>query len=75
MTEKEWKRRMGALALVMMPFGVLLMGIGAVLATGARGMVGYTVGAVGVSLLVLGALFGKFAMWGPVPNSVTRGGQ
>lgn len=72
MTEKEWKRRMAALALVLMPLGVLLMGIGAVWASGPSGLVGYSVGAVGVTFLVLGALCGKFAAWGPVPASVRR---
>ena len=72
MTEQEWKRRMAGLCFLMLPVGVLLMGIGAVLAGRERGMTGYTVGAIGVTLFVLGALFGKFAMWGPVPDSVRR---
>lgn len=72
MTEQEWKRRMAGLCFLMLPFGVLLMGVGAVLASGERGMTGYTVGAIGVTFVVIGALFGKFAMWGPVPDSVRR---
>jgi hypothetical protein len=65
--EQEWRRRMGAMALLLLPVGLLLMALGAVFSSS---MLGYTIGAVGVTAFVLGALFGKFSLMGPVPDGV-----
>ncbi|MCA1819370.1 MAG: hypothetical protein ABR562_06645 [Thermoplasmatota archaeon] len=73
MTESQWKRRMSRRATVMVPLGFLLMVVGVWRATGPDGVTGYLIGSVGCFFLVIGALFAKFAAFGPVPKNVTRG--
>jgi hypothetical protein len=72
MTAKEWRSRMARRATWMIPLGVALMGVGAWLASGPNGLTGYMVGATGCFVLVLGALFAKFAAFGPLPANLTR---
>jgi len=70
--EQAWRRGKMRSGLTMVPVGVFLLGAGAWLAVGPEGMTGYAVGAAGVFLIVLGSLFVKFAVAGPVPASVRR---
>ncbi|MCA1810392.1 MAG: hypothetical protein LC623_00050 [Halobacteriales archaeon] len=65
-----WKRRMWTGCLTLMPLGLLLILVGAALGWGATPMVGFLTGGTGTFLLVLGALFGKFAAAGPYPESL-----
>ena len=72
MTEKQWKSRMARRATILIPVGFILMATGAWLASGPNGLNGYIVGSAGCFFLVLGALFAKFAAFGPLPANLAR---
>ncbi|HUR62011.1 MAG TPA: hypothetical protein VM286_06570 [Candidatus Thermoplasmatota archaeon] len=65
-----WKRRMWTLCLVLMPLGLLLILVGAMMAWGRTPMLGFLVGAGGMFALVIGALCGKFGAAGPYPRGL-----
>jgi len=65
-----WKRRMWITCLVLMPVGLLLLLLGAATAWGSNPLAGFSVGCLGVLLLVGGALCAKFAVAGPYPRGL-----
>lgn len=65
-----WKRKMWTRCLVLMPLGLALILVGAVFGWGEAPMAGFLTGGTGTFLLVLGALFGKFAAAGPYPEAL-----
>jgi hypothetical protein len=65
-----WRRKMWVACLVLMPLGLLLILFGAATAWGTSSMLGFAVGAIGLLMLVGGALCGKFAAAGPYPEGL-----
>ena len=62
-----WKRNRVLGGVLLMPVGVGLLIAGSALAWNATALLGFTVGSVGVLLIVLGALFIRHAVAGPFP--------
>lgn len=67
---KAWRRRMRATCFTLMPVGLAMVIVGAAAGWGAQPMLGFLTGGGGLFLLVLGALCGKFAAVGPVPEGL-----
>ena len=66
----QWKKRMMTACFVLMPVGLLLIVVGAANSWGSRPLTGFAIGSVGLFVIVVGALCGKFAIAGPFPRSL-----
>jgi hypothetical protein len=75
MTERQWRRRMLLGCAALTPLGLAVLLVGVVLMGKGAPSTGYLVGSAGVLSLAFGALFGKFAIAGPVPDRCREGPQ
>lgn len=70
MKVSAWRRRMMSYCFALMPCGLILIILGAVNSWGNYPLAGFGMGAVGLFLLVVGALCGKFGIAGPFPSNL-----
>ena len=73
---ERWRRMMRIVAVTLLPLGAALIVAGSLwMARTNGGFGGYFLASLGVLVLVVGGLCGKFALVGPLPRRLREAGE